>query len=168
MNRQSAPRFQLTLEEVESKGRGVIAREPIPAGSHILDFVGPVVNGAQVADHGLFLQVGNDAFLGSSGGLDDYVNHACEPNCGLRPEGETIRLVAIRDIAPGEELTFDYSTWMTGGIWRNETWQVEGCGCGGPGCRGQVVDFMMLPIELRERYLAWRVVPAFVQENTER
>ncbi|MDX1960957.1 MAG: SET domain-containing protein-lysine N-methyltransferase [Leptospiraceae bacterium] len=38
---------------------------------------------------------------------DDWrMNHCCEPNCGVR--GQTM-FVAIRDIEPDEELTFDYA-----------------------------------------------------------
>ncbi|MCE9500065.1 MAG: SET domain-containing protein-lysine N-methyltransferase, partial [Leptospira sp.] len=36
---------------------------------------------------------------------DWRMNHCCEPNCGI--SGQTV-FVAIRDIEPGEELTFDY------------------------------------------------------------
>jgi len=33
-------------------------------------------------------------------------NHSCEPNCGI---SGNIKIIAIRDIKPGEELTFDYA-----------------------------------------------------------
>ena len=34
------------------------------------------------------------------------LNHSCEPNCGLLGQ---MLLVAMRDIVPGEELSFDYA-----------------------------------------------------------
>ena len=38
-----------------------------------------------------------------------FVNHACAPNTVTAPRDEaTLYLVALRDIAPGEELTMDY------------------------------------------------------------
>ena len=37
----------------------------------------------------------------------DMINHSCEPNCGLLGQ---MLLVAMRDIARGEELCFDYAT----------------------------------------------------------
>ena len=35
-------------------------------------------------------------------------NHSCEPNCYLHTEGMKAFVMARRDIAPGEELTYDY------------------------------------------------------------
>jgi len=36
----------------------------------------------------------------------DLVNHSCDPNCGLVG---AVLVVAMRDIEPGEEITFDYA-----------------------------------------------------------
>ena len=65
----------------------------------------------------------------SSGGLDDLVNHSCAPNLGLFPmvgaggvDGDLF-LVARREIAAGEELSFDYSTSMV-----DEPWAMD-CAC---------------------------------------
>jgi SET domain-containing protein len=49
-----------------------------------------------------------DASVG--GNLARFVNHACEPNCYTQVVGRTIWIRAARSIAPGEELTYDYST----------------------------------------------------------
>lgn len=69
-----------------------------------------------------------------------YLNHCCDPNCELvwvkvknRKGKKSIRVLveAIRDIAPGEQVTIDYA------------WPVEAaipCGCGSPECRGWIVD----------------------------
>ncbi|MBI1880573.1 MAG: SET domain-containing protein [Chloroflexi bacterium] len=40
-------------------------------------------------------------------GIDRYMNHSCDPNTWW--DGE-YRLVARRDIQPGEEITYDYAT----------------------------------------------------------
>jgi len=56
------------------------------------------------------------------------MNHSCEPSCWF--EGPKL-MTATRDLAAGEEITFDYATsndWDQG--WR--------CGCGAAGCRGVV------------------------------
>jgi hypothetical protein len=49
------------------------------------------------------------------GRLCGLVNHHCEPNCRLEPrsvgDDERLGLFALRDIEPGEELTFDYRPW---------------------------------------------------------
>jgi uncharacterized protein len=40
--------------------------------------------------------------------LGRYINHACQPNAEAALRGGRILFVALRDIAPGEEITLDY------------------------------------------------------------
>jgi len=46
------------------------------------------------------------------GGLARFINHSCSPNCGVEKwevnGEERCAIFALRDIAPGEELSFDY------------------------------------------------------------
>jgi len=59
-----------------------------------------------------------------------FFNHHCDGNVGFDGAG---RFVALREIAPGEELTYDYALAdvTTDPI-------LERCGCGGQHCRGRV------------------------------
>lgn len=77
-----------------------------------------------------------------SNGFARYANHSCEPNCGIR---NLFQIVAMRDIPPGEEITWDYA--MT----ENDDWQFA-CLCGTPSCRGIISGFKDLPVECRRRY----------------
>ena len=49
----------------------------------------------------------------AQGALGRFINHSCDPNCETQKwvvRGElAIGLFALRDIHPGEELTFDYN-----------------------------------------------------------
>lgn len=73
-----------------------------------------------------------------------FINHSCEPNLGVRGERD---FVALRDIAPGEELTFDYA------ITEDEiTWRMD-CQCGVASCRGTIGSIHTLPYEVFLRYL---------------
>jgi uncharacterized protein len=58
-----------------------------------------------------------------------FINHSCEPNVGF---AGNVVLVAMRDIAQGEELTTDYAMFDD----NDETME---CGCGTASCRG-VID----------------------------
>ena len=40
--------------------------------------------------------------------LGRYINHACRPNCEAVLRKGQMMFVALRDIAPGEEITLDY------------------------------------------------------------
>jgi SET domain-containing protein len=55
--------------------------------------------------------------LAMGGGLLMFYNHSAEPNVEFHtgPDGESISVVALRDVAAGEELTYDYGVplWFT-------------------------------------------------------
>jgi hypothetical protein len=90
-----------------------------------------------------FVQVDAHEYMGPSGRVDDLINHSCDPNAGLRFAPDGVFLVAIRPIAPGEEVAWDYSTTIGASDWR------MACRCGSPGCRGTVAGFATLPEERR-------------------
>jgi hypothetical protein len=66
-----------------------------------------------------------------------WFNHSCEPNTEVRSrwdhEQKTVRAwwVALRDLEPGEEITYDYG--FVADV-------AEPCACGAPTCRGLIVD----------------------------
>jgi hypothetical protein len=66
-----------------------------------------------------------------------------------------VRLIAIRDISPGEQITFDYSTTMD-----EDDFEFD-CLCGSPKCRGRIRDFKHLPADLRHQYIKLRIVPEY-------
>jgi hypothetical protein len=59
----------------------------------------------------------------------DSINHSCEPNCGMR---NATTIVAMRDIAVGEELTFDYA------MSDASDYDEFDCNCRTSLCRGRV------------------------------
>lgn len=73
-----------------------------------------------------------------------FVNHSCSPNMGIRNE---LDFIALKDIAPGEELTFDYSVATA-----ERPWAMH-CHCDAPLCRGLIRSIHFLPQEVFERYL---------------
>ncbi len=137
-------------------GRSLYSRTGHPAGEVLLEHYGRRVSFAEgrneEPDH--VMEIGEDEVFLASGDLDDYVNHSCEPNCRLQfePDGRVF-LVAMRDIAPGEDLSFDYATTTTrAGIAAFPGWRFQ-CRCGAAGCRGEVGCAEDLPLE-RLRYYA--------------
>jgi hypothetical protein len=69
---------------------------------------------SRIAGHGLFaaatIEAGRPVLVLSGVDVRERVNHSCEPNLGWADDHT---LVAIRDIAAGEELTLDYATVIT-------------------------------------------------------
>ena len=70
-----------------------------------------------------------------------WINHSCDPNAGLETgideNGEVFaKVVAMRDIKAGEELSYDYAF---------PAHLAEPCRCGSPKCRGMIIDEDELP-----------------------
>ncbi len=71
-----------------------------------------------------------------------FLNHCCEPNCETEEEDGRIFIVALRNIAPGEELTYEYNL--------HDSDDEPGlCCCGAPGCRGTM--FSDAEVKRRQR-----------------
>jgi len=92
------------------------------------------------------------------GGLMSKVNHSCDPNCGIRLNAEGAHdLVAMREIAVGEEVTYDYAM-------RNSRIQhfPPVCKCGTSICRVSIKGWCELPQEVRVRYAGF-IAPHLVE-----
>ena len=134
-------------------GCGVLARQPIAKGELLVLWGGRILTAAELdltmPDFSqLILQVEDDLFLFNPlpGDPADCFNHSCDPNAGMSGQ---ISLVALRDIAVGEEITFDYA--MCDGSPYDEF----DCYCDMPHCRHRVTgDDWKLP-ELQKRYAGY-------------
>jgi hypothetical protein len=65
-----------------------------------------------------------------------YINHSCDPNAwvdaGVTGDGQAwARVIALRPIAIGEELSYDYAFPAN---------LAEPCRCGSANCRGLIID----------------------------
>ena len=145
-SKRQAP--DLILKDVPGKGRGVFAGRDLGAGQFVLQFLGDIRDIDTFDDLTYALQVGPQDFMTASGGIDDYVNHSCEPNTGVRLVNNQIILFALKPIKNGDEITFDYSTTQEGGFW------IMTCCCQSPGCRRSIGDFSDLPEEARAYYIS--------------
>ena len=107
---------------------------------------------AKGAVQGNPLQVGPETYIDiEPPGL--FANHSCCPNAGIRAD---VVLIALRDILPGEEIRYDYSTTMWEGIWTMQ------CLCGSKRCRGLVGDFHLLATEIQSEYVRLGIVQRFI------
>ena len=89
-------------------------------------------------------QVGYDRYVvPKPGSVGWSINHSCEPNCWIVGKRG---IETMRNVARGEELTFDYST--------NVGWAdcSMACACGKKNCRGVVKCFASLSDDLKRRY----------------
>jgi hypothetical protein len=103
------------------QGWGVFATQPINKNKRIVTYDGEKIpNKESLKREGRYLKKGHiwcfklnrlyvrDAAVG--GNIARFINHSCTPNCYTMVKGDTIWIVAARNIRKGEELTYDYST----------------------------------------------------------
>jgi len=136
-------------------GQGLFARIAIAAGEIVAAKGGHVLTGAQWAAIEPTLgpaeiQIADDLVIGPvrqdhRPGSMLYTNHSCDPNVAIQGQ---IVLVAMRDVAPGEELTIDWATTDDGD-------HELACRCGSPRCRGVVTGKDWMKPDLQERYRGW-------------
>lgn len=104
------------------------------------------------------LQIGSDTYIDlRAPGV--YGNHSCTPNAGVTPG---LRLVAIKAIRKGQEITYDYSTTMD--RWTECSFR---CACVSPACRRIIRGYSKLRAALRKKYRKLDVVQRFlIRERT--
>lgn len=138
------------VEYPEKGGNAIFSEELILKDELIAIWGGYILNKTQVLalpkdEQEHTVQVGDEHYLAPLTMDDpaDFINHSCDPNCGILGQ---IIVVAMREIQPGEEITFDYA--MTD----SSPFDEFDCRCGSPKCRGRVtMDDWRLP-DLWQRY----------------
>jgi len=97
-------------------------------------------------------QVGDDAWFGPRSRevikrkMTFFENHSCDPTTWFEDD---ITMTARRDIAEGEEITYDYSTTES---YIDPEMETIVCRCGAPECRGRMLGDDWQRPELQERY----------------
>ena len=137
----------LAIRSSKISGLGAFAQRPIPKGARIIEYRGERISPAE-ADrryagspeghpHVLLFTVNSRIVIdgGVRGNEARFINHSCGPNCEAMTEGRRIWIYALKDIAVGEELTYDYN--LTGDPQDLAEQRREyPCNCGSANCRG--------------------------------
>ena len=113
---------------------GVFASKPIRKGARVVEYVGPRLtpdeadrlykNATRTYLYGM--EDGKSVIDGE--GVGAYLNHSCDPNCEVDEIKGRVWILALRNIAAGEELLWDYS------LYDDE--DPAPCHCGSAKCRG--------------------------------
>jgi uncharacterized protein len=142
------PFFEIRPSPIQ--GLGAFAARRIRRGTRIIEYTGerltPLEADARYDDdrsehpHVLLFTVDKRTVIdaGVGGNEARYFNHSCEPNCEAVTEQGRVYLEALRTIAAGEELTYDYQ--LERGGWPTAEWERRyACRCGAATCRGTML-----------------------------
>ncbi len=131
-------------------GLGVFATRPIRKGMRVIEYLGERIT-PQEADrryaddqaehpHVLLFVVDKRTVIDAGVGGNDarFINHSCEPNCKAFTQKKRIFIYALKAIAEGEELTYDYN------LTRDDPNDLDieeryACRCGAMTCRGTML-----------------------------
>jgi hypothetical protein len=135
----------LVIRTSRIHNRGCYTTTAIRKGAMVVEYKGPRISieegdrryeGKEITY--LFgLEGGKHVIDGS--GIARYINHSCHPNCTTEEIDGRIWVSALRDIKPGEELSYDYMLYDGEGH--------APCRCGAKKCRGT----MYAPAELKRQ-----------------
>ena len=147
-------------------GKGAHATAQIPSGETITPFEGQELPNAEVKrlqDAGQLgrddsLQIDVDFYIVPDGTHPSYfINHSCEPNAAVRNRNQ---IIAVRDILPDEEITYDYSM-----VVGNEVdWSMP-CNCDVAQCRKIVANWESIPLETLKKYIARGIMQNFMRKQ---
>ena len=141
---------KIQIQKSDIHGVGMFSLEPIKRGEILFIHGGHVVTKDKLfysATISSYLPLDDNYFIGAINKREEknielFVNHSCDPNCGIRGE---ITFVAMRDIIVGEELTIDYATVD------NEEYKFM-CNCRSMNCRQEITGFDWKNNDLQMKY----------------
>jgi SET domain-containing protein len=131
-------------------GKGVFALQHIPAGATLIEYTGEVISWKEALrrhphdpkdpNHTFYFHIDDGHVIDAKhgGNASRWINHSCEPNCEADEQDGRVFIKALRDLAPGEELFYDY------GLVIDERYTPKlkkeyACHCGSPDCRGTML-----------------------------
>jgi SET domain-containing protein len=126
----------LILQESRIHSCGCYTTTAIRKGTLVVEYIGERLSNEQADD--LYDDVPMTYLFGLDSGkhvVDGYgvaafINHSCQPNCETDIIAGHVWVIALRDIKPGEELTYDYC------LFDGE--DDAPCYCRMPKCRGSM------------------------------
>ena len=93
-------------------GLGLFTLQPISKGTMVIEYTGVMITEKQVekSRSRYLFDVGGDGALDGSprSNRARYINHSCRPNCEAEVRKKRVYIRALRNIRPGEELSYDY------------------------------------------------------------
>ena len=132
------------------QGLGAFATRRIARGTRLIEYAGARLTPQEADDrypdlpgerhHTFLFAIDDDVVVDAAvnGNQARFINHSCDPNCDAVIEDKRIWIVAIRDVAPGEELAYDYAYELEERHTAANRRRFP-CNCGAARCRGTLL-----------------------------
>jgi len=131
-------------------GKGVFALQPLAKGELVTEYTGEVITWREALrrhphdpkdpQHTFYFHIDDKHVIDAKhgGNAARWINHACSPNCEADEQDGRVFIKALRKIAVGAELFYDY------GLSIDERYtpalkKQYACRCGSRGCRGTLL-----------------------------
>ena len=131
-------------------GKGVFAVQDIAEGEVLIEYVGEIISWQEAQDrhphdplqpnHTFYFHVDADRVIDANfgGNSSRWINHSCAPNCYADERDGRIFITALRNIAAGEELNYDYGLIIEERYTKKLKAEYP-CWCGAATCRGTLL-----------------------------
>jgi len=127
---------RLVIRSSDIHAAGCFTLDDVRNGARILEYTGERITKAQGDERydgrefTYLFGVGDGKVVIDGHGMAMFVNHSCDPNCETDEDDGRVYISSIRDIAAGEELTYDYCLY--------DGDDDAPCYCGSKSCRGSM------------------------------
>ncbi len=145
------PELPFEIRRSPIQGVGAFATRAIRKGTRLIEYTGERITSneadarypddeSQARHHTFLFAIDDDVVIDAAvdGNEARFINHSCAPNCDAVIDDARIWIEAIRDIAAGEELAYDYAFVLeerhTPAAKRRYP-----CNCGAGTCRGTIL-----------------------------
>src|SRR3974390_3430454 len=111
--------LRLIIRSSDIHAAGCFTLDDIPKGTRVLEYTGdriPKKEGNARYEGRPFTYlfgIGDGRRVIDGHGMAMFVNHSCDPNCETEEDGDRVYIITLRDVAAGEELTYD--SWLSDG-----------------------------------------------------
>jgi len=131
-------------------GNGVFAVQDIAEGETLIEYKGEIISWKEALrrhphdptqpQHTFYFHVDDDRVIDGNvdGNASRWINHSCEPNCEADEQNGRVFIKALRNIAAGEELSYDYGL-IIDEPYTKKLLSEFPCWCGSADCRGTLL-----------------------------
>lgn len=162
----SKSKLNFVIKNISKDKQGLFSNKYFSAGETIMRFDCKPVAKNDISEYSKedqqdLLQIGLDLYLDLKDHISYFINHHCQPNCILKIKVNKCFLVAMKNISPGDQIYFDFSTTSNE---TEDTFSMD-CNCSQFYCRKLISGYSSLPDDIKKKYIELGGIPSYLKDN---